>query len=365
MRTTIHEVNEIGQSIWLDQLSREILEEGELTALIEKGVSGVTSNPSIFLKAIAGSEIYDQQLHGLVEQGHDAHEMYEALAVQDIQHAADQLRPVYEQTAGADGYVSLEANPKLAYDTQGTIKEVHHLHEAVNRPNVMFKIPATEAGYPAIEQCLSAGINVNITLMFSLEQYNAVADAYLNGLEAFLEAGGDLHKVASVASFFVSRIDVKVDPRLEELGADDLKGEIAIANAKMAYQRFTQVFAGDRWDELEAAGARVQRVLWGSTSTKNPDYPDTLYVDSLIGPHTVNTIPFKTIEAFLDHGTPERTVDRGIDQARSALEKLSALPVDLDQVTDELLKEGVESFADDYEQLLSGLSQKAIELQVT
>jgi transaldolase len=229
----------------------------------------------------------------------------------------------------------------------------------------MFKIPATEAGYPAIEQCLSAGINVNITLMFSLEQYNAVADAYLNGLEAFLEAGGDLHKVASVASFFVSRIDVKVDPRLEELGADDLKGEIAIANAKMAYQRFTQVFAGDRWDELEAAGARVQRVLWGSTSTKNPDYPDTLYVDSLIGPHTVNTIPFKTIEAFLDHGTPERTVDRGIDQARSALEKLSALPVDLDQVTDELLKEGVESFADDYEQLLSGLSQKAIELQVT
>lgn len=364
MQTKIHQVNEIGQSIWLDQLSREILTEGKLEDLIEKGVSGVTSNPSIFLKAIAGSEIYDEQLSALVHEGRDAQEMYEALVVQDIQHAADQLKPIYDRTARADGYVSLEANPKLAHDTEGTIQEVRHLHKQVNRPNVMFKIPATEAGYPAIEQCLSEGINVNITLMFSLEQYNSVAEAYLTGIEKYMDSGGDPHQIASVASFFVSRVDVKVDPQLEELGADELKGKIAIANAKMVYQRFGQVFTGDRWDKLEAAGARIQRVLWGSTSTKNPNYSGTLYVDELIGPYTVNTIPFNTIEAFLNHGTVERTVDQSIDFARVELEKLAALPIRLDQVTDELLDDGVQSFTDDYEKLISGLSQKAIELQV-
>ncbi len=229
---------------------------------------------------------------------------------------------------------------------------------------MMFKIPATKAGYPAIEQCLSEGININITLMFSMEQYNAVAEAYLTGLENYIASGGDVHDLASVASFFVSRVDVKIDPRLEELDQQELKGQIAIANAKMVYQRFTQVFSDERWEELEAAGARIQRVLWGSTSTKNPSYPDTLYVDELIGPHTVNTIPFKTIEAFLDHGTVERTVDQGLDQARSALEQLTALPINLDEVTDQLLQEGVQSFTDDFEKLLSGLSQKAIEMQV-
>jgi transaldolase len=363
MQTNLHRLNDLGQSIWLDQLSRHILAEGELKALIEKGLSGVTSNPSIFLKAITSGEMYDEQIDKLIQAGLDAEEMYEALAVEDIQRAADQLKPVYEKSAGDDGYVSLEANPKLAYDTEGTIEEIRRLHKAVNRPNVMFKIPATEAGFPAIEQCLSEGININITLMFSQEQYNKVAQAYLNGIEKYIDSGGDPHKVASVASFFVSRVDVKVDPQLEEHGAEDLKAKIAIANAKMVYQRFTQVFAGERWDELQAAGTRIQRVLWGSTSTKNPDYPDTLYVDELIGPDTINTIPFKTIEAFLDHGTVERTVDQNLDAARSALEQLAALPIDLDEVTDELLEEGVQSFASDFEKLISGLSQKAIEKQ--
>lgn len=364
MQTNIHRLKGLGQSIWLDQLSRNILAEGELEALIDKGLSGVTSNPSIFLKAITGSDIYDEQISRLVEQGRDAKEMYETLAVEDIQRAADQLRPVYDKTAGDDGYVSLEANPKLAYDTEATIDEIRHLHKVVNRPNAMFKIPATEAAYPAIEQCLSEGININITLMFSLEQYNEVVEAYLSGMEKYIDSGGDPHNIASVASFFVSRVDVKVDPRLEEHDAGELKGRIAIANAKMAYQRFTQVFSGERWEKLEAAGTRLQRVLWGSTSTKSPDYPDTLYVDELIGPYTVNTIPFETIEAFLDHGTVERTVDQDLKVARSALEQLAALPIDLDEITDELLVEGVESFADDFEKLLSGLSQKAIETQV-
>ncbi len=364
MQTNLHRLNDLGQSIWLDQLSRNILAEGELEALIEKGLSGVTSNPSIFLKAITSSDIYDDQISTLVQKGFDAQEIYEALTVEDIQRAADQLKPVYEKTAGEDGYVSLEANPKIAYDTEATIEEIRHLHKSVNRPNAMFKIPATEEGYPAIEQCLSEGININITLMFSMEQYNDVAEAYLSGIEKYIESGGDPHNIASVASFFVSRVDVKVDPQLEEHGAEEIKGRIAIANAKMVYQRFTQVFSGDRWEKLEAAGARIQRVLWGSTSTKNPDYPDTLYVDELIGPYTVNTIPFETIEAFLNHGTVERTVDQDLAAARSALEQIAALPIDLDKVTDELLEEGVQSFADDYEKLLSGLSQKAIELQV-
>lgn len=353
--TKLDQLAEIGQSIWLDYIRRAFMEGGGLANRIETGVRGVTSNPSIFEKAIAHSDDYDDQLRALAEQGKSVREAYEALLIADIQQACDLFRPVYERTEGLDGYISLEASPSLARDTEGTIEEVAHFHEEVNRPNLMIKIPATEEGYPAVEEMLSRGININITLMFSLEQYEAVAEAYLRGLERHAEAEGDISQIASVASFFVSRVDTKVDGRLDALGEPDLKGKIGIANAKLAYRRFTEVFSGERWDRLAAQGAAVQRVLWGSTSTKDPAYPDTMYVDGLIGPHTINTVPPKTLDAFLDHGKVARTVDQDVEVAEAQLGQLAELGIDFDQVTDELLEEGLQKFSDAFDSLVESI----------
>ena len=301
--TKMQELLNYGQAIWIDYIHREFIESGELAQRIEQGLRGMTSNPKIFDEAISEGEAYDEQLRQLSQESKTPLEIYEALASHDIQQAADRFRSVYDKTNGADGYVSLEANPHLAYKTEETIEEVRNLQKRVNRPNVMFKIPATEAGIKAVRTLIGEGININITLMFSLHHYNQVAQAYIDGLETYHSNGGDVSKVASVASFFISRVDAKLDPRLEEAGAHDLKGKIAVANAKQVYKRFNEIFSGDRWERLASAGAHLQRPLWASTSTKDPDYPDTLYVDNLIGPHTVNTMPPETLEAFLDHGT--------------------------------------------------------------
>jgi len=357
--TRLRELAELGQAIWLDYIRRSLLTSGELQNLINQGVRGVTSNPTIFEKAIAGSADYDEDLHRLVDEGKSVAEIYEALALEDIRRAADLLRPVYEQTNGADGYVSLEVSPTLAHDTEGTVAEARRLFAVLSRPNVLIKVPATPEGIPAIERLISEGINVNATLMFSLAHYEAVAEAYIAGLEKLAAAGGDLSKVASVASFFVSRLDTAVDRALEghPQGAS-LKGKAAIANAKMAYARFRQVFSGPRWEKLAAQGARVQRPLWASTGTKNPLYSDTLYVDHLIGPDTVNTVPPATLQAFLDHGTVAPTLEAGLDEARAHLARLAELGIDLDAITQQLQDEGVAAFAGSFEALLASIAEK-------
>jgi len=339
--TKLHELTDLGQAIWLDYIRRSFITLGDLQALIDEGLRGVTSNPTIFEKAIAGSTDYDEDLHRLVEEGETVEEIYEALALDDIRRAADLLRPVYDgstwlttgQTGGADGYVSLEVSPALAYDTEGTIAEARRLFAALDRPNVMIKVPATPAGIPAIEALIGEGINVNVTLMFSLAHYEAVSEAYIAGLEKLAAAGGDLSKVASVASFFISRVDSAVDRALEEISDRTLQGKIAIANAKVTYARFREVFSGERWKRLAALGARVQRPLWASTSTKNPLYPDTLYVDGLIGSDTVNTVPPATLNSFRDHGTVAPTLEVGLGEARAQLAHLAELGVDLHAIT--------------------------------
>jgi transaldolase len=364
--TKMHEVAELGQSIWLDFIRRSFITSGKLQELIDAGLRGITSNPSIFEKAIVDSTDYDAQLQSLVEEGQPVDAIYQALVIEDIQRAADLLRPVYDRTAGGDGYVSLEANPELAHDTQGTIDEVRHLCGAVDRPNVMFKVPATGQGMPAIRTLIGEGININVTLIFGLDQYEEVAEAYVSGLERLAEstaggaAGASLAGVASVASFFVSRVDTLVDKQLESLSPDgqSLKGKIAIANAKVAYARFRHIFSGERWDNLARRGARVQRVLWGSTSTKNPAYSDTYYVDNLIGPDTVNTIPLETLQAFLDHGTVATPLESGLDEARQQLDWLSELGVDLDRVTQKLLDDGVQAFANAFSGLMSSIASR-------
>ena len=359
--TKLHELAELGQAIWLDYVRRSFIESGDLKELVDDGLRGVTSNPSIFEKAIAGSNDYDEALLALSEEGKSPAEIYEALAVEDVQAAADVLRPVYEETGGDDGYVSLEVSPNLAHDTEGTIEEARRLFEAVDRPNVMIKVPATEEGYPAMETLIGDGINVNATLMFSLDQYDGVAEAYVSGLESLHDRGGDVSALASVASFFVSRVDVKVDGMLDEVdapGGEELKGTIGIANAKMAYQRFKATFDTERWGRLEERGARVQRVLWASTSTKEPAYSDTMYPDNLIGPHTVNTLPPSTLTAFRDHGTVALTVESQLVTERARLERLANLGIDLDEVTDELLDEGVEKFATPFEDLMASIEEK-------
>lgn len=360
--TKLNQLADLGQSVWLDFIHRGTLQSGEMQELIDIGLRGVTSNPSIFDEAISKSQDYDDQLARLAQQGKSSQEIYQEVVISDIRAACDLFRPVYESTDRLDGYISLEVSPDLAHDTGGTIDEVRSYWERVARPNLMIKIPATDEGYPAVQQMLGEGININITLMFSLEQYDAVAEAFLSGLETFRSQGGDLTQMASVASFFVSRVDTKVDQRLDELGEGDLRGVIGIANAKLAYQRFERVFSGSRWAELEAAGARVQRVLWGSTSTKDPAYPDTMYVDNLIGPHTINTIPRDTLQAFLDHGEVAQTVDQDVDQARVQVQSLRELGIDLDEVTDELLDEGVKKFADSYHDLLASIEEKCARL---
>jgi transaldolase len=345
----------------LDYIRRDLIISGELQNYVDKGLRGITSNPAIFEKAIAGSDDYDDALRRLAAQDKTPKDIYEELAIDDIQQAAGILLPVYEQSTGNDGYISLEVSPQLAHDTEGTVKEVRRLFAAVDRPNVMIKVPATIEGMPAIEQLTAEGININVTLMFSLDQYDKVAEAYITGLERHINEASDLSGIASVASFFVSRVDVKIDQMLDEIGtpaAQKLRGKIGIANAKMAYQRFKETFQGERWERLADHGARLQRVLYGSTSTKDPKYPDTLYADNLIGPHTVNTLPPATIDAFLDHGTTALTLEAGLDLARDQLANLEQVGIKLDEVTQQLLDEGVEKFARPFASLMEAISEQ-------
>jgi len=360
--TKLTELAKLGQAIWLDYIRRSFITTGELQALIERGLRGVTSNPTIFDKAIAGSTDYDEDLRRLVKGGTSDADIYEELVLDDIGRTADTLRPVYERTDGLDGYVSLEVSPALANDTDGTIAEARRFFSKLERPNVMIKVPATGAGIPAIEALIGEGVNVNVTLIFSLGHYEPVAEAYITGLERRLAAGGDVSSVASVASFFVSRVDTAVDVALEKIGHPEIQGKIAIANAKVAYARFREIFSGERWDRLAAHGARLQRVLWGSTGTKNPRYPDTLYVDSLIGPDTVNTVPPATLQAFLDHGRAASTMDDGLDEARNNLARLSSLGIDLDAITQQLQEDGVDAFAKSFENLMASITEKRKQL---
>jgi transaldolase len=364
-KTKIHQTTELGQSIWLDYIGRKFIEEGKLQAYVDKGLRGVTSNPAIFDEAIANSDDYDNHIRRLAVENKSVKEMYETLTVEDIQMAADVLRSVYEETHGEDGFISLEVNPHLAHETQETISEAKRLTKRVDRPNLMIKVPATTEGIPAIQTLISEGYNINVTLMFSLAQYDLVAEAYLSGLEKRLEKGGKIDQIHSVASFFVSRVDVKVDEMLDTLDtpkARSLKGKIGIANAKMAYQRFKETFDGKRWERLAAKGAHLQRVLYGSTSTKNPDYSDTLYPDNLIGRHTINTLPPETLDAFMDHGTVAPTLDKNIDLARQQLDQLAELGIDLSDVTRQLLDEGVEKFNRPYDSLIENIALKKGEL---
>lgn len=354
----IQELNAIGQAIWIDYIRRNFIENGELAAWVEKGVRGVTSNPAIFEKAIAHSSDYDEQLEALVKEGKSVDEIYDALAIRDIQNAADVFLPVYTESQGVDGYISLEVNPHLANDAAGTITEARRYVAAVNRPNLMIKVPATPAGVEAVEQLISEGINVNVTLMFSMTHYENVAFAYINGLEKFAANGGDLSKVNSVASFFISRVDSNLDPRVREAGKPELAGKIGVANSKAVYQRFTEIFSGDRWEALASKGARVQRPLWASTSTKDPSYPDTLYVDTLIGKDTVNTLPLETLDAFLDHGTAADTVGADMEETYAQLDALAALGIDLEQVAEDLQEEGLEKFNQPFDSLLAAIASR-------
>jgi len=359
--TKLEALARLGQSIWYDNIRRSLLESGELAGLMEKGVRGLTSNPSIFEKAIAGSSDYDEALEALAREGLSDTGIFEALAVEDIRWAADLLRPVYTRTEGADGYVSLEVSPTLAHETEDTIREAKRLFSLLDRPNVMIKVPATPAGIPAVRALIGAGVNVNVTLMFSLAHYDAVAEAYLSGLEELVAAGSDPSEVASVASFFVSRVDTAVDRELAAMGNESLLGKIAIANAKVAYARFKETFSGPRWEGLASRGARVQRPLWASTGTKNPHYSDTLYVDALIGPHTVNTVPPETLHAFLERGTLAPTLEEGVDEARAQLTRLTELGIDLPAITEQLQEEGVAAFSAAFEALLDSIRKKRAE----
>lgn len=355
---------DIGQSVWLDYIERSMVQSGEMAGLVEDGIRGVTSNPTIFQQAIAKSDAYDADLSALKEAGKSAKEIFEALAVADIQAAADVLAPVYKESGGKDGFVSIEVAPDLANDTDATIDEARRLHNSVDRPNVMVKVPATKEGIPAIRQLISEGININVTLIFSLERYAAVKEAYLQGLEDRLEQGEAIDSIASVASFFVSRVDSNVDEKLGKVSASngtdpkELMGKTALANAKLAYAQFQEKFSGERWEKLAAKGAQLQRPLWASTSVKNPDYPDLLYVEPLMGPHTVNTMPTSTLDALRDHGDVATRVEDGVPEAELVFTQLAALGISMDQVTDELEVEGVKKFADSYDDLLATIEQE-------
>jgi transaldolase len=360
----LHRLAEYGQSVWIDFLSRDMLRSGELERRMrDDAVVGVTSNPTIFQKAISAGDAYDEQLREVLEEERDPKEIFLRLAIKDVGDALDLLRPVWDEGKGQDGYVSLEVDPNLASDTAGTIEEAQRLHETIDRPNLFVKIPATKAGLPAIEEMIARGRSINVTLIFSLDRYDEVAEAYIRGLERLVEAGGDPGTVASVASFFVSRVDTEADRRLDEIGGhDELKGKLAVANAKLAYQGYKQIFAGDRWEALSSKGATTQRCLWASTSTKNPAYRDVLYVEELIGPKTVNTMPEETFEAFQDHGEVAPTLEQGIDEAKRVFAQIGQAGVDYADVTDTLEREGVEKFADSFAELLEGIRAKSGEL---
>ena len=361
--TKLDQLADLGQSLWLDYIHRDLMQSGKLQELIDLGVRGMTSNPSIFDKAIANSASYDEALARLASQGKSVKEIYDALVIRDIQDACDLMRPVFDRTKGADGFVSLEVDPELAHDTLGTLNDVRRYSKAVDRPNLLIKIPGTKEGIPAIRQAIGEGIKVNVTLMFSVSQYEAVADAYMGGLEDLDRNGGALDQIASVASFFVSRVDTNVDQKLDAVGDRSIRGRIGIANAKMAYARFRETLGTERWQRLAQKGARSQRGLWASTSTKDPAYPDTMYVDELIGPDTVNTVPPETLDDFMDHGTLARTVDQDLVRVEADLKKLAELGIQLDQVTDELLTEGVVKFDKSYKNLISSIKAKCEKLQ--
>lgn len=374
MEEKLRELKEHGQSLWYDNISRDLMDAGVIQKLVEDGILGMTSNPTIFMKAITGGNSYDAHLRELARSDKSPQEIYEELAIVDIRRAADILRPVYDETKGEDGYVSLEVSPFLAHRTDETVAEAVRLFEWLDRPNVMIKIPATPEGLPAIEEAIARGLNVNVTLIFSLDVYTRVMEAYLRGLERRIEAGQEVSGIASVASFFVSRVDTLVDKLLDERIAAshdpaeqerlrNLKGRAAVANAKLAYQLFKQTFVeGERFQKLAEKGARLQRPLWASTSTKNPAYSDVKYVEELIGPHTVNTAPPHTIEAFLDHGRVADTLEQGVEEARAVMEELAGVGIDMKAVTDELLEKGVEAFADSFRQLLDAIEAKCEQL---
>jgi transaldolase len=351
-----------GQSVWLDYLSRPFIRDGELAAMVRSGVAGVTSNPTIFQAAIADGDAYDEQLREVLQSETDPKEVFLALAVRDIQDACDVLRPAWDRAGenARDGWVSLEVDPNLAHDTQGTIEEAKRLHEVVDRPNLFVKIPATKEGLPAIEESIAAGIPINVTLIFSLARHREVAEAYIRGVRRLADVGGDLSRIASVASFFVSRVDTEADKRLEAIGGhDQLRGTLAIANAKLAYETYRQLFAGDEWEALRARGATAQRCLWASTSTKNPAYRDVLYVEELIGPETVNTMPRETLEAFQDHGEVRGdTLLEDVEGARATLAAFAAAGIEYDDVVGTLEREGVEKFAKSFQQLFADVEAK-------
>jgi transaldolase len=364
-RSRLHELYEAGVSPWIDSVSREMLDTGELARLMkEDAIVGVTSNPTIFQKALATGAWYDEQLGELLKTEDDPTEIFLQLAMEDIRRACDLMRPIWDGGQGEDGYVSLEVDPTLAYDREATFEQAIRLHEEVDRPNLFVKIPATVPGLAAIEDCIAKGKSINVTLIFSLERYAAVAEAYIRGLERLVAGGGDPTKVASVASFFVSRVDTEADRRLDELGgqATRLKGKLAIANAKLAYRHWQEAFAGPRWEFLAAKGATSQRCLWASTSTKNPEYRDVMYVDELIGPKTVNTMPAETVAAFQDHGRVAQTITEGVPEARKLVERLAEVGVDYDDVVATLEAEGVQKFADSFQELLDGIRAKRSEL---
>jgi transaldolase len=358
--TRLHDLYEQqGQSPWLDNLSRPAIQSGQLKGLVDKGIRGVTSNPTIFQKAMTGSDAYDEQFKSLLAR-ESVEGAFWDMAIDDVTEACGVLRPVCDANAGRDGFVSLEVSPALANDTDSTITDARSLHERIHLPNLMVKIPATEAGVPAIKAMISEGRNINVTLIFSIKRYGEVIEAYLCGLEALAAAGEPLPDVHSVASFFVSRVDTEVDRRLDAIGgADELKGKAAVAQARLAYQLFQERFSGPRWQALVEKGAHPQRPLWASTSTKNPAYPDLLYVDTLIGPDTVNTMPDATIDAFLDHGTVARTVDQDDQAARAELARLAEVGIDMEEVSSVLEEQGVSAFVKSYEELLQSLTDKA------
>jgi transaldolase len=357
----------LGQSVWLDYIRRDLIVSGELRRLIESdGLRGMTSNPSIFEKAIAGSHDYDEDIRTMALDGKDCRAIYEALSQRDVQGAADEFLPLYDETGGKDGYVSLEVNPHLAHDTDGTIDEARRLWAALNRRNAMIKVPATTEGLPAIQQLISEGINVNVTLLFGLQRYRQVVEAYIAGIEHCLFQGKPVNHVASVASFFVSRIDTLIDPLLEKVIAQggegaqlakQVHGQVAIASAKLAYQNFKEIFGSERFKKLTAQGAGMQRLLWASTGAKNPDYSDVKYVEALIGAHTVDTIPVETLNSYRDHGEPEARLEQDVDEAYRVLQQLPALGIDIDQVTRQLEDEGVEKFNHPFDELMETLAK--------
>jgi len=351
-----------GQSFWYDNIRRKFLHDGTLAGLIDAdGLRGMTSNPSIFEKAIGGSDDYDAQISQMAAAGAETGAIYEALVIQDIQDACDLFADLFAESGGGDGYVSLEVSPHLARDTAGTVAEAKRLFTAVNRPNLMIKVPATPEGIPAIRALIGAGLNINVTLMFSMSHYEAVSQAYMDGLALLAESGGDARQPASVASFFVSRVDTAVDNKLAALNVpatNALLGKTAVSNSKVVYQRYQEIFHGDAFASLRGAGARPQRLLWASTSAKNPAYPDTLYIDALIGPETVNTIPPQTVDAFRDHGRVAATLESDVAEARQMLARLAQIGIDLDAVTEKLQLDGVNAFAASFDTLMQAIESK-------